>query len=590
MSQRKVFWKIYLYFLLATAGALLIIAWYASHSLQLFHQEQVTADIFSRAQIVAREIPLLSESNPAALDQLCKEVARLTASRVTVIAPDGKVMGDSDENPAIMENHGNRPEVAAALTGLPSKSIRYSDTLRRSLIYAAVPIRKSDQSIAGVARVSLPLAVIDQSLASFYRYVTLGGLGVATAFALLAFFLTRRLTAPLSQMRQVAAQFAAGDLNARVPIPDTEELGMLARTMNLMAVQLSERMRALARQHNEQAAVLANMTEGVLAVDGAQHILHINPAACRLFGLKPDEGRHRHILEVVRHIALQEFIGLTIASDQPVERDIVFHDEKERFLQLHGVALKDEVGNTLGGLIVMTDVTRLKRLETLRRDFVANVSHELKTPLTTLKGCVETLSHGYSSTPEEMMRFVSMMGRQVGRLEAMVDDLLILSRLEHESEQGQIELLPGLINDVAARAVQAFSSRADKKGIQLVLDAPDPLRAPIDAALLEQAVGNLIDNAIKYSDEESRITVTVARKEHQAEIRVTDEGIGIQKAHLERIFERFYRVDQARSRAQGGTGLGLAIVKHITLAHHGSVSVESTPGRGSTFILRIPLL
>lgn len=589
MRRIKVFWRIYLYFLLVSVGALAVTSWYAARSLRLFHQEQVAAEIGARAKIVAREIPLLSDSQPEAIARLCKDVSRLTASRLTVIQPDGKVIGDSDENPAIMDNHGSRPEVAAALKGQSSQSIRYSDTSRRSLIYVAEPIRGKNNEVSGVVRVSLPLAVMDQSLATFYQYVTFGGLGVAAAFAFLALLLTRRLTAPLAQMRQVAEQFAAGDLNARVPIPDTEEFELLARTMNLMAGQLSERMRALARQHNEQAAVLANMTEGVLAVDREQRILHINPAACRLFGLKPDEGRGRHILEVVRHIALQEFIGLTIASDQPVERDIVFHDEKERFLQLHGVALKDEVGQTLGGLIVMTDVTRLKRLETLRRDFVANVSHELKTPLTTLKGCVETLSQGYSSTPEEMMRFVGMMGRQVGRLEAMVDDLLILSRLEHESEQGQIELLPGLVNDVAARAVQAFSSRADKKGIQLVLDSSDSLRAPIDAALLEQAVGNLIDNAIKYSDEESRITVTVTKAADQVEIRVTDEGIGIPKSHLDRIFERFYRVDQARSRAQGGTGLGLAIVKHIAIAHHGSVAVESTPGRGSTFSLRIPM-
>lgn len=588
MRRRKVFWRIYLYFLLVTAGALAVTAWYASRSLRLFHQEQVATDILARAQIVAREIPLLSDSNPAALDRLCKDVARLTMSRVTVILPDGKVIGDSDENPAIMENHGNRPEVASALTGKTSQSIRYSDTLRRSLIYVAVPIRKDDRSVAGVVRVSLPLAVMDHSLETFYKHMILGGLGVAAVFAILAFLLTRRIASPLSHMRQVAEQFAAGDLNARVPIPDTEELGMLARTMNLMAAQLSERMRTLARQHNEQAAVLANMTEGVLAVDGEQRILHINPAACRLFGLNPDEGRGRHILEVVRHIALQEFIGLAIESDQPVERDIVFHDEQERFLQLHGAALRDEVGQTLGGLIVMTDVTRLKRLETLRRDFVANVSHELKTPLTTLKGCVETLSEGGASTPDETARFVGMMGRQVGRLEAMVDDLLVLSRLEYESDRGGIELMPGLVNDVAARAVQAFSSRADKKGIQLVLDASDSLRAPMDAALLEQAVGNLVDNAIKYSDEESRITVTVAKKDNLAEIRVKDEGIGIEKAHLDRIFERFYRVDQARSRAQGGTGLGLAIVKHIALAHHGSVSVESTPGHGSVFIIRIP--
>ena len=588
MRRRKLFWRIYLYFLLVTLGALAATAWYAARSFHQFHQERVAAELLARARLFARETPLPPTPDLAEIDRLCKDAGHLTTSRLTVVLPGGKVIGDSNENPAVMENHGNRPEIVAALKGGTGQSIRYSDTLRRHLMYVAVPIRRADGSVTGVVRVSLPLAVMDDTLATFYRHVALGGLGVAALFALLAFFLSRRITKPLAYLRQVSEQYAQGDLTARVPVPDTEELGTLARTMNQMATQLDERIRSMARQHNEQAAVLANMTEGVLAVDREQRILHINPAACRLFGLKPEEGRGRHILEVVRHIALQEFVGLTLDSDGVVEKDLVFHDLEERHLQLHGAALKDETGTTIGGLVVMNDVTRLKRLEAMRRDFVANVSHELKTPLTTLKGCVETLADGGVATPGDTQRFVGMMGRQVGRLEAMVEDLLALSRLEYEAERGGIELMPGSVNEAVSRAVQSFSDRAAKKGIELVFEASKALRAPMDAALMEQAVGNLIDNAIKYSDEESRVSVSVGQEGGQVEIRVADEGIGIEKAHLDRIFERFYRVDPARSRAQGGTGLGLAIVKHIVLAHHGTISAESTPGQGSAFTIRIP--
>jgi two-component system phosphate regulon sensor histidine kinase PhoR len=589
MRRRSLFWRIYVYFLIVTVGALAATAWFAAKSLRQFHQDQVASDLLARARIFAREMPQLPGPDPVVIDRMCKDTGRLTMTRITVILPDGRVIGDSDESPVLMENHRTRPEIDTALAGETGQSLRYSDTVRRYLMYLAVPVRQNGAEITGVVRAALPLAVMDAALETFYRQVALGGLAVAALFAVLAFFLSRRITRPLDYMRQAAEQFALGDLTARIPVPDTEELGWLSRTMNQMAAQLNERIRSLALQHNEQKAVLANMTEGVLAVDMGQRILHINPAACRLFGLKPDEGRGRHILEVVRHIALQEFIGLTLSSEGPVERDVVFREDEDRHIQLHGAALRDEAGAIIGGLVVMNDITRLKRLESMRRDFVANVSHELKTPLTTMKGCVETLSDGAAANPEEAQRFLKMMDRQVIRLEAMVDDLLVLSRLEHESERGGVELTAGSVNDVLARVVQSFFDRASKKGIYLILDCPDALKAPMNATLLEQAAGNLVDNAIKYSAEETTITVSAVQRDGVLEIRVSDQGIGMDKKHLDRIFERFYRVDQARSRAQGGTGLGLAIVKHITLAHRGSVTVASTPGQGSTFTIRLPV-
>ncbi len=587
MRRRSLFWRIYLYILAITVGALIATAWYAAHFLHQFHQDEVSGDLLARAQILASELKGSLNQDPVAMDKMFKDVGRLTMTRITVVLPDGRVIADSSENPATMENHQNRPEVVAALAGRTGQSIRYSDTLRRRLMYLAIPIRQDD-AIVGVVRTSLPLAVIDETLAPFYRHMAMSGLGVTVLFAVLALLLSRRITRPLGYMTQVSEQFAQGDLNARVPVPDTEELGALARTMNQMASQLNARIRSMALQHHEQKAVLTNMVEGVFAVDMNQCILHINPAASRLLGMKPGEGRGRHILEMVRHIDLQEFIGLALTSEGVAERDVVFRDEEDRFIQLHGAALKDEAGATIGAVVVMNDITRLKRLESLRRDFVANVSHELKTPLTTLKGCVETLSDGAVANPEEARRFLGMMDRQVVRLEAMVDDLLVLSRLEHESERGGIVLESGPVHDVLSRTIQTFFDRAENKGIRLVLDCPSAIKAPINAALLEQAVGNLIDNAIKYSSEETTITVAAVVRDGMVEIRVSDQGIGMEKRHLDRIFERFYRVDQARSRAQGGTGLGLAIVKHIALAHRGSVVVESTPGQGSTFTLRIP--
>ncbi len=587
MHRRRLFWRIYAYFLLITAGVVAGAAWYTVRTLHTFHQDQVASDLAARAEIIARELPLPLDRETSGLDRLCNDLGRVTLMRITIVAPDGRVVADSAENPATMDNHRTRPEIAAALAGAPGQSIRYSDTLRRRFMYRAIPLRH-DGAIVGVVRTSLPLALIDETLQQLFRDMATGGGAVAIVFALLALYLSSRTTRPLKSMQQVAEQFAEGNLSVRVPVPDTAELGVLARTMNQMASQLSERLRTITRQGHEQEAVLDSMVEGVVAVDGKERILRINPAAARLLGTEPDAARGRHILETVRNIELHEFLIKALAAAGPTEGEMVLRGDDEQYIQLHGTTLKDAAGAGMGALVVMNDITRLKRLESTRRDFVANVSHELKTPLTALKGCVETLSDGALRDPGQSRTFLDMMTRQVGRLEAMVEDLLSLSRIEHDSERGRIVLSPGAVHDVLARAVQSFTRRAGDRGISLVLDCPDTLPAPMDAVLLEQAVGNLLDNAIKYSSEKTQITVTAVKAQAMIEIRVADQGLGIEAPHLSRIFERFYRVDAARQRALGGTGLGLAIVKHVALAHHGSVAVESSPGRGSTFTIRIP--
>lgn len=586
-GRRHLFWQLYSSFLLITLGVLLGTAWYAEHSLVRLYRNQMAADLESRARLFARNLPATLDPE-GTVDALCKDLAKLTLTRITVVLPDGRVAGDSAESPSAMDNHRERPEVAAALGGSIGQSIRHSDTLNRTLMYLAIPVLQ-DQHVVAVVRAALPLAVVDAPLDDFLRRVAFGVLAVAAVFAVVAYLLSRRISRPLEQMRQVSEQFAQGDLAARVPVPHTEELGSLARTMNQMAAQLDARMKEVAAQGNEQRAVLFNMVEGVMAFDIAQRVLHVNPAACRLLGLNSAAVRGRHLLETVRNIELQEFITALAQTAESLEREIVLRDQGERVIQLHGVALKDGEGKGIGALVVMHDITRLKRLESLRRDFVANASHELKTPITALKGGLETLLDGALENPVEARHFLEMMARQTNRLELLVSDLLILSCLEHEAEREGIELSPDSIHDVLARAVQTYTARAEAKGILLVMDCPGTLAAPVNAVLLEQAVGNLLDNAIKYSPEETRVSVTALSREPDGiEIRVSDQGPGIDKRHQDRIFERFYRVDQARSRAMGGTGLGLAIVKHIILAHHGRVAIESQPGQGSTFSLFIP--
>ncbi|MBU0713792.1 MAG: HAMP domain-containing protein [Verrucomicrobia bacterium] len=588
MRRKKIMWRIYASFLLSAMTAFAAMAWYATHSLKMFHQDQVAAELLMHAQIVTRETAaILPETEPGTADRLCKEFGRLMTTRITIVLPDGRVIGDSEENPVGMDNHRNRPEIAAALKGETGKAVRFSDTRRQSLMYLAIPVRQGNTLLA-VARVSLPLAVIDWAVHAIVRNIILGWLIVAILFAVVTWLLSRRISRPLEDMRRVAERIAHGDLEARVARPDSEELGDLARTLNQMATQLSERLSTITRQRNEQEAVLASMVEGVFAVDRDERILNLNHAAARLLDLAPEQAQGRSIQEAVRNRDLQAFISATLAGTGPAEDEIVIYGNEERFIQLHGTTLTDIAGYNIGALIVLNDITRLKRLETVRRDFVANVSHELKTPITALKGCVETLSDTKPIDPVENSRFLAMMARQVARMEALVEDLLSLSRIEFDAERKHVALDRGAISEVLQRAAQSFATAAVAKSISLVVECPAEVKAPINVALLEQAVGNLLDNAIKFSANGTRILVSGRLTGNDVEIQVTDQGLGIEKKHLSRLFERFYRVDQARSRALGGTGLGLAIVKHIALAHRGTVTVASEPGQGSTFTIRIP--
>ena len=568
--------------------ALAATTWYANHSLCRFYQEQVASELLTRANLLASEISTYSlEKATGQIDEHCKEFGRLTQTRVTVVLPDGRVIGDSESDPTSLENHRNRPEVAEALAGRTGKAMRFSDTIRRTLMYLAIPVQK-DGAVVAVVRASLPLSVVDWTLRTVYRHVAIGGLIVAIFFAVITFYLARRISRPLEDMRRTAERLASGDLHARVALPHGEEMQSLARTLNQMAAELDKRMETITRQSDEQKAVFSSMVEGVLAVDDNGRILGLNSAAAHLLELTPDQARGRSIQETVRNPDLQQFITATLTAGGPAEKEIALYGNEERFLQLHGTALTDSTGKKLGALVVLNDITRLKRLETVRQDFVANVSHELKTPITALRGCVETLSDPTQRRPEDDERFMAMMGRQVERLSSIVEDLLSLSRIEHDAEHNRIPLEPGPVCDVLRRAAQAFANAADARGIAITVVCPADLAAPINAPLLEQAVGNLIDNAIKYSGEQTRVQVNGTLNGRTIEIRVTDEGPGIEKKHLPRIFERFYRVDTARSRALGGTGLGLAIVKHIALAHGGSVAVDSTPGQGSTFAIYLP--
>ncbi len=583
-------WQIFPSFLLITLLSLAAVSWYGSTAYRQNYFESIGGDLEARGHLVLPQIRPLLEfgGGRGEIDALCKRLGRSSSTRITVVLPSGKVLGDSKEEPSKMENHGARPEIRRAFEGSVGSSIRHSTTVNQKMMYVALPMQRG-RAIIGVVRTSIPVTSIEDTMAQIYRRIALGGVVIALLAAVLSLWLSRRISRPLEELKKGAQRFAAGELDLKLPVDgSSEELGSLAETLNRMAEELDDRISAVLRQKNEQTAVLASMVEGVVAVDSEQRLLNINQAAANMFGVDPARAGNKPISTVIDNRMLHDFILRILGGRQAIDGEIVL-DEGEMILQCQGTPLLDAQGNFIGALAVFHDQTRLRKLEDLRREFVSNVSHELKTPITTIKGFVETLLDGNLDEPEDTRKFLGIIYKHSDRLNAIIDDLLSLSRIEREEELAGIELEPGSVGDVLLAAVQACELKARDKNISLELTCGSALRARINPPLLEQAVVNLIDNAIKYSDPGGAVGIDSASAGQEVRIRVIDRGCGIPAGHHERIFERFYRVDKARSRNLGGTGLGLAIVKHIAVTHSGSVSVQSAPGQGSTFTLHLPI-
>jgi two-component system phosphate regulon sensor histidine kinase PhoR len=587
MRRIRLIWLIFPAFLLVTLVSLVAVTWYASRSWREFYLQEAASDLQIRARLVEGQIKgWFSPEAGARIDEVCKEVGKKTGTRYTVILPSGKVLGDSEEDPARMDNHGDRPEVQEALQGRVGVTTRYSFTLKHHMLYVAVPLQPDDQT-AGVVRAALPMTSIAQALRGLYLKITLGAVGIALLVTVLSLILARRLSLPLEELKRGARRFAGGDLSRKLPLSGTDELGSLAEALNHMAEQLEDQIHTLRRQQQEQEAILSSMVEGVMAVDTEGRLINLNRAGARMLGVSAEAVQSMTTQEVVKHPEIQRFLTRTLSSVKAIEEEVVLKTNGQRIMQVLGTSLRDSADMAMGTLIVFHDVTHLRRLESTRRDFVANVSHELKTPITSIKGFVETLLAGALKEPENAENFLRIIAKQTDRLNEIIDDLLSLSRIEQDAERGQIFLTPQKIKGILQEAIQVCEAKAAENSVALHLNCPEDLRAEINAPLLEQALVNLIDNAIKYSGAGSMIHVEAERAEAEVVIRVRDQGLGIPQEQLDRIFERFYRVDASRNRKAGGTGLGLAIVKHIAQAHGGKVTAASTPGKGSVFSLHL---
>ncbi len=579
-----------------TAVVMFVMGLYVTRAWERHAVERLEAALATSARVVHEAVisPTGGTFPPDDVQRLAERYGSTLGVRVTVIAADGTVLGDSErdrDSLREMEHHATRPEVRAALAGGIGSDMRRSRTLNVEMLYVAIPLEGPSRP-RGVVRLAVPLTEAAKTSRSIRRTVEGGAvlaIGVALAVALLV---SRHVTRPVTRMQAIAQRMAEGDLDQRVPVTGHDEIAELGHALNRMALALREKVQTLEAERAEIAAILDRMVEGVIALDDRGRILLINPAARAIFTVgdgrdEPVEGRP--FLEVVRQKALFDLVEACRAgaSREQCQREVELGPPINRTLRVHAVGVAFARQGT-GAVLVLHDITELRRLERVRAEFVANVSHELRTPLTSISGYLETLLDGALDEPVHARRFLETANTHAQRLRRLVDDLLQLSNVESGRVVLQVEPLE--LREVAAGLVAMFERQASQKNLSVLNEVPADLRARADRDRLAQILVNLVENAVKYTAEGGRITLSAApNRQGAVEVVVTDTGMGIPSTDLPRITERFYRVDKARSRELGGTGLGLAIVKHLVQAHGGNLQIESELGRGTTVRFTLPL-
>ncbi|HEX9941955.1 MAG TPA: ATP-binding protein [Thermoanaerobaculia bacterium] len=512
------------------------------------------------------------------------QLAADSGIRVTLIREDGVVLADSSVEPgriAAMENHRGRPEVKAALARGRGMNVRRSATTGHTYVYVARTLSGPAGGVL-VLRLAEPLEELSALHGRLAAAMLLAAVAAGVAILLTSLWLDRRLFQPLSRLIAGAQDLAVGRAS-RVEVPDEDELAALALALNRLAATAAEQFEAVSKERDRLREILASMSEGVLVVDPHGRALMINPAFHRLFDLSGD-FTGRPVLEIIRHPGLARLIEDTLVLGEPQSAQLEVPSPERRTLLLASAALS---GGERGAVVVARDTTELTRVADMRRDFVANVSHELKTPLAAIRGYAETLRDGALDEPPTARRFTERILNQCQRLQELLDDLLTLSRLEGLALSPDRELVD--LAAVTRRAVELLSPAAREKRVTIEVEAEPVLPVLGDPDGLERLLLNLLDNAIKYNHADGKVVVRLSRTDGEALLEVSDTGIGIPPESLPRIFERFYRVDKGRAREEGGTGLGLAIVKHVAQVHGGQVEVESRLGRGSIFRVRLPL-
>ena len=572
--KRSFFSKIFIGYLLIVLALSSLILVLSLNMVREFYRDVLTNSLRNLAHALNPQVAHFLDAGGAnELDGFIKNLGSKIHTRVTIIATDGIVLADSDENTQSMENHSRRPEVIDALQGKTGKSVRFSSTAQRDMLYVAVPIEKNGK-INGVVRTSLFLKDIDNLLTKLNYHVAWISLGIVLIALLGAVLISNSVVRPIKNLTSVARKVASGDFSGRVFLKNKDELRELADSFNRMNEEMQRMFAELGQQKEELNSIIYSLQEGLLVVDKQGRIIRANESFWRIAGSQPVEGKP--YWQSIRNPQLAELLKKAGTEKRNFVEELPLG---ERIFICSVTPI--EGGEDIVSLF--HDITELKNLERIKKDFVVNVSHELRTPLSAIKGYAETLHEEVGAAPSR--KYVEVIQRNTDRLINIVNDLLLLSSLE---EKAALELedidAKGLLENV----VRLFDQRLKEKQLSLAMDVQKNL-PPIKADLFktEQMLINLLDNAVKYTDR-GGIAVSVDAQGKRVRIRVRDTGIGIPKDDIPRVCERFYVVDKSRSRKSGGTGLGLAIVKHIVLQHGGTIGIESVPGEGTTVTITLP--
>ena len=572
----------YIFVILITIAVVALFSWNRGNK---YFEDTIKKDSLVQADLLNEILLLEDNSGEIDFEEFVAKYSKLSNYRITIIDTEGVVVGDSDEDFRIMENHAYREEIAKALKGQMASSIRFSNTLGAYYLYTATPLDLA--SFDGVLRISVPLIEVKQVAIEVIKYILFSIVLGALAALILAYFITSKLMKPIDELTNGAIEISNGNFNRRIFIRSKDQIGKLADSFNEMTMKLNENMNNLEDRKSELESVLSSMKNGIIAVDNDYNVFLYNEAFRDILEIEEENFEGREVHEIVRNSAIFKLLENSIKNNQYEVDEINTYGDKDRIIKIYAspILSNSNKDKKLGTLLIIQDITKVRKLQNVRSEFVSNVTHELRTPLTSIKGFVDTLKDGAIKDEEASERFLSIIDIEAERLSQLINDILSLSEIE--SMNSEKNLTECNMKDIVGKVFDVFEPRIKDKNIELVSKMPDTLSTfKCNSNRIKQLLINLIDNAIS-STEEGYIKVTCSEDSEYMIIEVEDSCLGIEEEHLTRLFERFYRVDKGRARKDGGTGLGLSIVKHIAELYNGFVSVESQVGEGTKFTVRL---
>lgn len=581
--------RIFLTFITLVLIGILITAILSLSLLRVSHINSLKENLVSSSKLIGESILQIENVNEKYLENIAKSYSKHVDARISFIDKDGWVLGDSTVDIENLENHKDRPEIVEAFNGEIGISQRYSESIGKDMLYVAVPFDSENTNLS-VIRLSVLIKDINVENKVLLKYTAISIFAGLVVAILLGLRYVRIITEPIRELTLATKKISNGSFDEKVHSNTDDEIGELSANFNIMSAKLKSTVGELQESNTKMRAILTSMLNGVIALDKYNHIILVNPSAEETFGISENEVKGKHILEVIRNNVMDELIDNMAKENDILEYEIEIDEPKHRILDIYSsmIRLSSDPNRTLGIVMIIHDVTEIRKLEDMRKDFVANVSHELKTPLTSIKGFIDTLKEGAAENKKVREKFLDILDIETSRLTALIQDLLMLSEIENNSSSVNHERIN--VNKSIEDIMDILNEMAKQKNIRLINNAEENLPSlKGKEGWFKQMLINLVDNGIKYTPSGGSITVEAYCKLGKLCIKVIDTGIGIEEEHLARLFERFYRVDKARSRQVGGTGLGLAIVKHIVIGMSGNINVKSKVNKGTEFTILLPI-